>query len=100
VIDNDVRAWPTHAIGYCISVNDSGGCEWIARRFAGCAVAGRLGRPPSSKAIEAAKQIDDSPLKNEKRISACGKANRDCFAKGIRLRSNSSRAGVILSNVN
>jgi hypothetical protein len=90
VIDNDVRAWPTHEIGYRVSVNDSRGCEEMAGPLTDCTLTGRCWSPVIVEIIEAAKRIDSSPLKNENSASACRKSQGRWLGRAIHLRSNRS----------
>jgi hypothetical protein len=57
VIDNGVRAWPTHEISYRVTVNDSRGCKEIPGGLVGCAVTGRCWSPLVVEIVETAKRI-------------------------------------------
>jgi hypothetical protein len=69
VIENDVRAWPTHEIIYRVSVNDSRGCKEIPGGVVGCAVTGRCRSHRVVEIVETAERIGNWSLKKQKKLS-------------------------------
>jgi hypothetical protein len=66
MIDDDVGAWPAHQMGDRIGVGDPRGREEIPG-WPYCRTVTRRGRAPFVvEIIEAAKRVDNSPLKKRK----------------------------------
>jgi hypothetical protein len=86
VIDNGVRASPTHEISYRVTANDSRGCKEIPGALLGCAVTGRCWSPLVVEILETAKRIENSSLKKQKSFSGSLKSQARWLAKAIHLR--------------